>query len=269
MKSRVIRFLAVALFCAFMAQDVAAQRFIGSVVAGCNFSQIEGDNIHGFTKVGFNGGLGLTLPVNQKQTWLVSIELLYSMKGSVKKYPKEGYFDTLVYAPTMYENVDRSVPFDPKTKCNISLDYVEIPVLIHYEDRYSGCTFGLGFSWGRLVRAHEVYYGFTRKIDARSGTYKKNDWSVIADFNVRLYKNLNLNIRWQYSMVPIRVQRFDYQLSDPDHSILSETNKYFNHVISTRLIYYINEKFYENTRVNKYGQRMGVKWLREVPEYNN
>ncbi|MBO7630503.1 MAG: PorT family protein [Bacteroidales bacterium] len=266
MKGSIIRFLVVALFCAFMVQDVAAQRFIGSVVAGANFAQIEGDNVHGFTKVGFNGGLGLTLPVNRKQTWMVSIELLYSMKGSVK-HCSPGYFDTLVYPPTMFEDVDRSVPFDPKTKCNISLDYVQIPVLVHYEDKYSGCSFGLGFSWGRLVRAHEVYNGFTRTTTARSGTYKKSDWSVIADVNIRLYKNLNLNFRWEYSIVPIRTWQLDRYYSNGD--ISSETFKFHNHVISTRLIYYINEKFYENTRVNKYGQRIGVKWLREVPEYNN
>ena len=248
-------------------QDVDAQRFIGSVVAGANFSQIEGDNVHGFTKVGFNGGLGVTLPVNRKQTWMVSLELLYSMKGSVKHYSQPGYFDTNRLAPTMYEDVDRNVPFDPKTRCNISLDYVQIPVLIHYEDRYSGCTFGLGFAWGRLVRAHEVYYGFTRTINARSGTYNKSDWTIIADINIRLYKNLNLNFRYEYSLVPIRKQQYDYVRTDG--SIQSELNKYYNNVISTRLIYYINEKFYENTRVNKYGQRMGTKWLREVPEYNN
>ena len=33
-----------------------------------------------------------------------------------------------------------------------------------------------------------------------------------------------------------------------------------------RLVYFINEKFYKNTRVNKYGQTMGVKWLREIPD---
>ena len=264
MKNNIIRVLAVALFCAFMVQDVAAQRFIGSVVAGANFAQIEGDNVHGFTKVGFNGGLGLTLPLNRKQTWQLSVELLYSMKGSVKKYSQAGNFDTTVWAPSMYQDVDYSVPFDPKTKCNISLDYVQVPVLIHYEDNYSGCTFGLGFAWGRLVRAHEVYYGFTRTTTVRSGTYKKNDWSVIADFNVRLYKNLSLNFRWEYSIVPIRIQQFESRRTGETY-----TSKYHNHVISTRLIYYINEKFYENKRVNKYGQRMGVKWLREIPEYNN
>ncbi len=266
MKNSIIRILTVALFCAFMVQNIEAQRFIGSVVAGANFAQIEGDNVHGFTKVGFNGGLGLTLPLNRKQTWQISLELLYSMKGSVK-HCQPGYFDTANYAPPMYEDVDRSVPFDPKTKCNISLDYVQIPVLVHYEETYSGCTFGLGFSWGRLVRAKEIYNGFARTTNVRSGTYKKNDWSVIADVNIRLYKNLTLNFRWEYSLVPIRTQQFLYVRNDG--SIVSETNKYHNHVISTRLIYFINEKFYKNTRVNKYGQTMGTKWLREIPDYND
>lgn len=266
MKKCILYVTTMLLLCAFSLQKADAQRFIGSAIAGVNFAQIEGDNVHGFTKVGFNGGLGLNVPINKKQTWQVSIELLYSMKGSVK-HCSPGYFDTANYAPSMYADVDRNVPFDPKTKCNISLDYVQIPVLVHYEETYSGCTFGLGFSWSRLVRAKEVYNGFARTTTARSKTYKTSDWSVIAEMNIRLYKNLTLNLRYEYSMVPIRTQQFDYVLNDG--SVLSETNKYHNHMLSTRLIYFINEKFYKNTRVNKYGQRMGTKWLREIPDYNN
>jgi len=254
------------LFCTFMVQNIEAQRFIGSAIAGVNFAQIEGDDVHGFYKVGFNGGLGLTMPLNRKQSWQLSVELLYSMKGSVK-HCTPGYFDTTYYADFMFEDVDPNVPFDPKTKCNISLDYVQVPVLIHYEDRYSGCTFGLGFAWSRLVRAKEIYNGFTRTTNVRSGTYSKNDWSVIADFNVRLYKNLNLNIRYEYSMVPIRSMEYGYKRTDGTY--LQETHKYHNNMLSLRLIYYVNEKFYKNTRVNKYGQIMGTKWLREIPEYND
>ena len=61
-------FLFVVLCSLSFVQQVAAQRFIGSVIAGVNFAQIEGDDVHGFYKVGFNGGLGLTVPVNRKQT---------------------------------------------------------------------------------------------------------------------------------------------------------------------------------------------------------
>ena len=104
MKSNIIRTLAVALFCVFVFQNVEAQRFIGSAIAGVNFAQIEGDGVHGFYKVGFNGGLGLTMPLNPKQTWQLSLELLYTQKGSVKRC-QPGYFDTLVYAPSMYTDV--------------------------------------------------------------------------------------------------------------------------------------------------------------------
>ena len=265
MKSGIIRILMGLVFCVFVAQDIAAQRFIGSVIAGANFAQIEGDGVHGFTKVGFNGGLGMTVPVNRKQTWQISIELLYSMKGSVKRC-QPGYFNLDNYAPSMFTDVDWSVPFDSTMKCNISLDYVQIPLMVHFEERYSGCTFGLGFAWSRLVRAHEIYNGYTRTITARSGTYKKSDWSVIADINIRLYKNLNLNFRYEYSLVPIRMAQFDYVPNHPNIPPVSETYKYHNNMLSARLIYYINEKFYRNTRVNKYGQVMGTKWLREIPD---
>lgn len=263
MKSNIIRVLIVLVLCLFVTQEIDAQRFIGSVIAGANFSQIEGDDVHGFYKIGFNGGMGLTLPVDKKQAWQVSIEMLYSMKGS-RKHCSPGYFNLDNYGPSMFSDVDWSVPFDSTVKCDISLDYVQIPVMMRYEDKYSGCSFGLGFAWSRLVRAKEVYNGYTRTTTVRSGTYKTSDWSVLADINIRLYKNLNLNIRYEYSLVPIRETQFDYQLNDG--SLISETHKYHNNLLSARLIYYFNEKFYKNTRVNKNGQIMGTKWLREIPE---
>ena len=266
MKNHHIR-IVLGVACLFFAmQNIEAQRFIGSVAAGVNFAQIEGDGVHGFYKVGFNGGLGLTLPVNQKQTWQVSLELLYSQKGSLKKCIP-GSFDTTRYAPSMYLDVDRSVPWDSTIKCKMALDYVQIPLMVRYEEPNSGCTFALGFAWGRLVRAKEIYNGFTRTTGARSGTFKKSDWSVIADINIRLYKNLCLDFRYEYSMVPIRTMNFTYVLTD--NSMISETYKLHNHMISTRLVYYINEKFYRNTRVNKYGQPIGTRWMREIPDYND
>jgi len=266
MKNNVLRALTISLLCFFVMQNIEAQRFIGSVIAGANFAQIEGDDVHGFYKVGFNGGLGLTIPVEPKQSWQFSIELLYSMKGSLKKC-SPGYFNRDNYAESMFTDVDTTVPFDPTVKCRISLDYVQIPVMMRYEDRYSGCSFGLGFAWSRLVRAKETYNGYARTTSVRSGTYKTSDWSVVADVNIRLYKNLNLNIRYEYSLVPIRLAQFEYVRNDG--STLSEVHKYHNNMLSARLIYYINEKFYKNTRVNKNGQLIGTKWLREIPEYND
>ena len=52
-------------------QTVEAQRFIGYVAGGVNFAQIEGDDVHGFLKVRANAGLGIKLPLNERQTWSV------------------------------------------------------------------------------------------------------------------------------------------------------------------------------------------------------
>lgn len=267
MKRHIFRAATVLVLCLFATQEIDAQRFIGSAIAGVNFAQIEGDDVHGFYKIGFNGGLGLTLPVDRKQSWQISLEMLYTMKGA-RKHCQPGYFNIDNYADIMFQDVDSSVPFDSTIKCDITLHYVQIPLMIRYEDRYSGCSFGVGFAWSRLVGVKEIYNGYTRTITARSGTYKTSDWSVVADMNIRLYKNLNLNFRYEYSLVPIRNASFVYLLND-GHSVVVENHKYHNNMLSARLIYYFNEKFYKNTRVNKYGQTMGTKWLREIPEYND
>ena len=157
--------------------------------------------------------------------------------------------------------------FSPVFEWHFQREGEEREMMVRYEEPNSGCTFALGFAWGRLVRAKEIYNGFARTTSARSGTFKKSDWSVIADINIRLYKNLCLDFRYEYSMVPIRTMNFTYVLTD--NSMISETYKLHNHMISTRLVYYINEKFYRNTRVNKYGQPIGTRWMREIPDYND
>ncbi len=264
-----ILFVAI-LFVSLMGglSTASAQRFIGFATAGVNLGQIEGDDVHGFRKVGVNGGLGVALPLTNNHKWSVSIELLYSQKGSYKRC-QDGYFDTIYYHPSMFVDVNRTIPFDPQTKCNISLDYVQVPVLAHYEDMHSGFKFGLGFAWGRLVRAKEVYNGFVRTTNLRSGTYRTNDWSVIVDVEARLYKNLSLDVRWEYSMIPIRKMHYMTGRMENDGSFnltRDEVIKMQNHVFSIRLSYFFNEKYELNTSYNNKGNRMGTKWRKYIPD---
>jgi len=249
-----------------------AQRFIGFAAAGINLAQIEGDDIHGFTKPGANAGLGLKLPVNRKQNLNISVELLYVQKGSYK-HCSAGYFDTLNYSPVAFlfpdADINRDINFNPNVKCNISLDYVQIPVMFHYEDFYTGFTFGLGFSWSRLVRIKEQYNGFTSVNNLRTSPYKYNDWTVVAEADIRLYKNLSLGIRWDYSLAPFREMEVGFvkgRNHDGTPNVETEHRKLFNHVITCRLVYYMNEKFMLNTKTNYKGERMGTKWIREIPE---
>lgn len=261
--------IALLMFCFLTAAwTLEAQRFIGYVAGGVNFSQIEGDDVHGFLKVRANAGLGIKLPLNERQTWSVSMELLFSQKGSYKHYSAAGAFDTTKYAPELFDDVDRSVPFDPLTKCNISLDYIQIPLFARYEDPRTGFSFGLGFAWGRLVRAKDIYNGFLRttSIQSRPKVYNYSDWTVLVDVDIRLYKNLSLGIRWEHSLVPVREMTVGF-VKDSDN-IEYEQRKFYNHSVALRLVYYINEKFEKNTKTNVKGERIGTPWVRVVPEYN-
>lgn len=253
--------LLLTIFLCISVLSVQAQRFVGFASAGANFAQIEGDDVHGFTKVGANGGAGVLVYLNEKQTWSVSAELLYAQKGAYKR----AYFDTTNYAASMFQDVDYDVPFKDYAKCNISLDYVQIPVLFHYDDLLTGCKIGLGFSWSRLVRAKEIYNGYTRTISARSNTYKKSDWNVMADVDIRLYKNLSLNLRYEYSLVPVRELEYVYVKNGGYEE--PEWHKYFNHVVTLRLTYYFNQKYVKNTKTNRQGERVGTKWIREITDY--
>lgn len=241
-----------------------SQRFIGSLILGGNLSQVEGDDVRGYRKPGFVGGASVMIALDKKMQWFATVELLYTQKGSRSSTTRP--FDTTNYAPATFLDVDRSARFYPsaKYKCRIDLDYVEIPVLFHYEDWHTGCAIGLGFAWGRLVRAQEWYNGFKRNTSLNSGTYRTSDWSVVADVKFMLYKGLKLEFRFQYSMVPIRNFVIEYSNS----TLPTEYKKQYNNMFSLRLVYSFKEKYTENMHENKRGERVGVKWIRDVNLYD-
>ena len=80
-----------------------------------------------------------------------------------------------------------------------------------------------------------------------------------------IYKGLKLELRWQYSLRPIR--HFVIEYSNVAQN--TEYKKQYNNLFSIRLIYSFNEKYVENTHENKHGQRQGVKWIRKTNIYED
>jgi len=97
----------------------------GAVVAGMNLSQVDGDEVYGFHKVGLNLGAAVIVPFSDH--WEVSMELSYSQKGSYQK----PHYDS------------DSLTGEYKLKLN----YLEVPVLVHFNDR-DKIKFGLTPVWG-------------------------------------------------------------------------------------------------------------------------
>lgn len=211
--------------------EVSGQIIKGEAIFGMNLSQVDGDEVFGFHKVGLNIGAGVLIPFDKKGRWDVSIEALYTQKGAnqnAQYYEK----DTLGNVKT--------------GEYKINLNYVEVPVLVMYTDK-DFISAGAGFSWGRLVGAQEWEHGQqVESTSASSGTYSQNDFGILADFRIRIWQGLKFNLRYQYSLVKIRTREFT------DFSGETWTRDQYNNVISFRLIYVFNEKksqqYYQNAR---------------------
>jgi hypothetical protein len=258
--------------------SASAQRFIGGVAAGINLTQVDGDEVFGYTKVGFNGGPYVKLMLDKKQRFSITMELLYSQKGAQKKYPAPNGVRVALADTAFFDNDPKYVEENTKFFYNLRTDYLEIPLVVHFEDPRSKVGIGIGITWGRLVYIKEMEHNFTRlsvndttwqirgsrRIDqnADPGRYKKNDWGFIADVHIPIYKGLKFNFRFQYSMAPFGKSRTFYNSVSPNHEG-SVTRRPFHNTLTFRLIYSFNEKYTENTNYDRDGNRMGAKWIRD------
>ena len=102
------------------AQDFGAQLFLGA-----NFSQVDGDQMGGYNKLGANVGIQINRPINND--WESAFEIRYSMKGSKKVIDPEG---------------------PPTPTLDLNYHYLEVPLLVKYLgwekiEPYGGLSLGV------------------------------------------------------------------------------------------------------------------------------
>jgi hypothetical protein len=232
-----------------------AQIFIGGFTVGTNITQVEGDEVNGYSKIGFNVGPLVMIPLDKKQRFFITMELLFSQKGAYQKnYSNDvsarPFNDTVLFDPSY--QIDSSIYY------KLRLDYVEVPIVFHYEDPYTGYAFGIGFSWARLVNYKEMVFGRRLYADLQSGRYYRNDWSFIVDVKIPLYRGLKFNFRYQYSMVPMGAERNFYE----SYNTPPFTRKPYNNVLTFRLLYTFNDKYTYNNQRDRSGKLIGPRWVR-------
>lgn len=185
---------------------VQAQTFKGGLVAGANFTQIDGDAIAGYTKIGINAGFASEIALGKH--WNLGLELLYSQKGSASSYSLTSYL---------------GVPF------RIKMHYADIPVLIKYHDAIGGLTFGAGASLGRLVsyQYEEDGIDLTESFDVVD-KFRPWDLQALGEISYMFTPVWGLNLRVAYSVLPIR--------TDCGSSLLRNCAQ-VNNVISLRTVF--------------------------------
>lgn len=160
-----------------------AQNIKAFVSAGCNASQIDGDEVYGFEKFGFTGSVGAMIPFDKGKRWNASVEAMFSQRGAKGTIHTGDLFDY-----------------------KVTLPYIEIPILAHFTDSKGGWTFGAGFSYSRLLGTPKEDYSAARSsyYPEFNVPYSKNDWSVITDIRFHIWRGLKFNFRYQYSLAPIK-----------------------------------------------------------------
>ncbi len=160
------------------------RNFFGGLLLGGNISQVTGDGIEGYHKIGYNGGVMTYFKVAENMAG--SLELLLSEKGS--NYIKG--IDPAIgnIAGKLYK------------KYCIKLPYAEIPIMINYFDQRNS-NLGAGFSYGQLFSEKEILDSADL---SKNFPFKKYDVSVVLNGNLMIDKHWGINIRFSHSILNIR-----------------------------------------------------------------
>ena len=223
-----VRLLFVFVFAAAW-QSGYGQLFKGELLAGGNLSQVEGDMVKGYKKLGFCGGVGLQFPfhfssASATKPWAVSMEIFFAQRGARERNPNYNPKDTMFKYVTQY-----------KFKYLLKTNYVCMPFMLHYTDK-ERYTIGMGLSYNRMFNASEVEFDVPQTYDSVD-FLKPYDFMYVLDLRCRLWQQLKLGFRFEYSLLSLRTRTFSKAVYHEER-----TNKQYNNTLSLYLVYVFNEK---------------------------
>lgn len=154
--------------------SLQAQRFEGGFSVGLNASQLDGDNLSGYNKIGGLGGFWVKFPFNKK--WSAGLEFLFTQKGAIRK----------IDSATLVSNFQ----FD-----KFRLNYIELPLFAEYTHKKFG--FQAGITTAYLLSA--TVYDFTGKLNYKS-KLKPIEYGLLLGTTYRINPILQIQLRFQYSI---------------------------------------------------------------------
>lgn len=195
-----------------------AQRIHAYADAGAVTSQIEGDELKGFNHWNFTGGIGAIANLDDQDRWSLAVETDYSCRGVYnRKYNSANYY-----------NID------------LNLHYVDIPLTLFFHDPYGGLYIGAGLTYSRLVsQPHgRIDYRPTYFIpDTNDMQFLKNDIAAAIEFRCKLWKRMQLSVRYQYSIIPVKKDWHFQQKELGVDEMRGWSNDCYNSSLSFRLLW--------------------------------
>jgi len=152
-----------------------AQTFGGGIFGGLSASQLDGDRSSGYNKAGLSFGIYTNAQINKYVD--AQMELKYIQKGS------------------KWESEDQTVFYQSK------LNYIELPVFLkyHFLGRFSA---NIGLTVGYLQKATENKDRIGD--EPADPPFDEFEFSGLAGVEYEIIENLFFNVRFNYSIIPIR-----------------------------------------------------------------
>lgn len=147
--------------------------FSARIITDVNFSQIRGDMLAGYHRVGYGAGTGVGYRITPH--WNGHLELMYRNAGA------------------------KNSPYDP-VKRSINIHMAQIPLYASYltwwDNGLSRIHFDLGLIYGRILHSTIRF----PKFEKYSTFIKKDDYSVMAGMGFWFNKHHGINVRYIRSL---------------------------------------------------------------------
>lgn len=200
------------LFMALTLTAAQAQRIHAYVAAGTVTSQIEGDELKGFSHWNATGAVGAIAQLDNRDRWSLYVETGYACRGVYnQRRSSQNYY-------------------------NIKLDlhYVDIPLMVSFHDPYGGMRVGLGFVYSRLLGQPHGTVDYRPEYfipDSSDMSFLKNDIAPAIEFRFDLWKRLQFSARYQYSLIPVKK---DWKFTQIERG---EENTWYNDCYNSSLMF--------------------------------
>lgn len=188
MKKLALLFLLSFLLVSTYSQKLSksGSNFKGGVRLGFSATQISGDNLAGFNKLGAYTGAFTNFPISKNGKWKLQLELNFIMKGSSTFTPRNSN------AP-------------PSNKYVLTLFYTETPLLVKY-NFYKGFEVETGPSFNFLFATKEV----DAMGDLHRSPFNIFELSYIVGISYLIKEHWGINLRWSTSVFPVRIPDWQY-----------------------------------------------------------
>lgn len=260
---KLLLFGTLILFCSHF-NPANAQLFKGEAFAGASLAQVDGDECFGYKRFSGQLGAGVLLSLTENDWLDLGLEIVYNPKGALRSdtlIGNSGHFRGTYDVKLNYVEIPLMVYFTDKHRYTVGLG-ASYGRLVGLSEKINGVATDIRPGDGYLrwkdgyEGSHDIDLSEIRTLEdlsasglyddtqlpptiivQNSNSYSKHDISICADFRIRIWEGLHAQLRYQYSLRPIRIRLFEEYNPQVDYKV----RKQYNNQISLRLTYIFGE----------------------------